>query len=142
TGDTGVDRPLLDIENTYSEWLSSVAKPLVAGQNPPHGSRLAARGEILVRRMHSDNSQALRILDATATSNMELTRQRLTFGAGLSVLIGLGLYAVILTILRIQTRNARQLDRFLATTQDIIGVARMDGYFIKLNPAANLILGY
>lgn len=135
-----IDPLLLDAKSTYTKWLARIARPLVTGSNPQHISQLQDNGKSLMDRMRSDVARALDVLDEKSASYSRQTQEHLKFGATVSALLGLTLCLAIALLLVIQRKIEGERDRFVTTAQDMFVVARMDGYFADVNPAAERIL--
>ena len=126
------------IEDLRSKHMSAGEEITLTMAGPASTRRIDA----IIEEMESAERDLLRQRNAAAKTSAERVKIVLLGGTLVSIVILLGVFAVLYREVAERTRAEEEVNRFFDVTPDLLCIAGMDGYFKRLNPAWEKVLGY
>src|SRR5208282_551588 len=106
------------------------------------GAELTAQISDAIRAMESAEKDLLRQRGAALKQGARRTQTLLAGGTLVTLALILGVFALLRREIGERTRAEEELNRFFNVSADMMCVAGTDGYFKRLNPAWQKLLGY
>jgi len=108
------------------------------------GAGKATMDEIraLVGTMEADEETLLSQRTAVAQSEADTARMLVSFGIGVALLLLAGTFALVVRENHLHRRSQEELDRFFTLSLDMLVIADLNGYFLRVSPSFTRTLGH